>query len=402
MATFAYRAFDQRGRRCRGTITASNGRHARHQLRVSGLRVESVSERQASQVRRISVRAGGRYRNQLTDAIRELSTLLHAGVPLLDAFDSLLPQTRGGFHDAMLSVRDKIAGGTSLAEAMANDPAIFDEMTVGMVSVGEHAGNLDEVCDHVAGFRERSARMKDRVISALLYPSIVMIISVAVTVFLMTVVVPMLLQNLLEMGQPLPLPTRVLKWLSDALLDYGPFMLIASGPLILATFVYLRTEAGRLRLHRTALKLPLVGSLVQKQALSRMALVVSSLLRSGVELVEALAIAERSTTNRLLRSALSAMQEDLKLGRDLRESVQKHQIFSHSIGQVFALGQQSGQLDRMLQRLGDDYDRQSEQLATRMATILEPILIVVLSIVVGFILFATVLPILEAGNVLAG
>lgn len=402
MATFAYRAIDQTGRRCRGTITAASGRHARQQLRGSGLRVESVAERASSKRQTLTIRRTGRYRNQLTDAIRELSTLLHAGVSLLDAIDSLLPQTRGGFHDAMLAVRDKVSSGSSLADAMADEPTIFDEMTIGMVRVGEHAGNLDEVCEHIAGFRERSGQLKDRVISALLYPMIVMVISVAVTVFLMTVVVPMLLQNLLEMGQDLPLPTLILKWISDTLLDYGPFVFVALALLMVGLVAHLRTESGRVRLDRVALTLPIVGTLVQKQALSRMALVVSSLLRSGVELVDALAIAERSATNRLLRSALSEMQEDLKLGRDLRESAQKHPIFSHSIAQVFALGQQSGQLDRMLQRLGEDYDRQAEQLATRMTTILEPALIVMLSIVVGFILFATVLPILEAGNVLAG
>jgi len=132
-----------------------------------------------------------------------------------------------------------------------------------------------------------------------------------------------------------------------------------------------------------------------------MALVVSSLLRSGVELVDALAIAESSTTNRLLKSALEAMQRDLRSGRDLAESTTQHEFFTPSLTQVFALGQKSGQLDRMLQRLGNDYDRQAGLLANRLTTVIEPVLILFLSIVVGFILFATVLPILEAGNVLA-
>ncbi len=401
MATFAYRAFDRRGRRRRGTITAASGRHAREQLRSNGLKVESVRER-ASRRQTTSANRSTRYRSQLTTAIRELSTLLQAGVPLLDAIDSVLTQTKRGFHDAMLAVRDKVAGGASLAEAMAEDPTIFDEMTVGMIRVGEHAGNLDEVCEQIADYRERSGQLKDRVISAMLYPAIVFAISVAVTVFLMTVVVPMLLQNLIQIGQPLPLPTVILKYLSDSLLSYGPLLLLGVAVAALLLTIYLRTGNGRRRADEMALSTPIIGSLIQKQALSRMSLVVSSLLRSGVELVDALEIAERSATNGLLKTALAAMQRDLRSGHDLREATMKHRIFSHSMAQVFALGQQSGQLDRMLDRLGNDYDRQAAQLATRMTTILEPVLIVILSVIVGFILFATVLPILEAGNVLAG
>ena len=228
MATFSYRAHDRSGKRSRGTLTAANSRHARDQLRERGLRVESVSERKGQPTtEKVRTESRGkpdpprrspsrslRYRYQLTTMIRELATLLQAGVPLLDSVDSVLFQASGGFHDAMVAVRDRVSSGESLADAMSYEPDVFDEMTVGMIRVGEHAGNLDEVCEQVADFRERSSELKDRVVSALLYPLIILTVSLGVTIFLMTVVVPMLLQNLIEIGRPLPLPTLVLKWLS--------------------------------------------------------------------------------------------------------------------------------------------------------------------------------------------
>ncbi len=416
MATFTYRAVDSRGKRQRGTLSASDAPHARDQLRQQGFRVQSIRQRQAFIAKpldlksanggKTSVAAGRplrstRYRSALSNAIRELATLLGAGLPLIEAIDSVTSQARGGFHGTMLAVRDQINSGSSLADAMATEPGVFDEMTVGMIRVGEHAGNLDEVCEQIADFRERSDQMKDRVISAMLYPMIIAAVSLAVTLFLMTVVVPMLLQNLVEIGRPLPWPTLVLKTISDGLLHYGGWMLLFAAGCLVAATLWLRTERGQNWVDHISLRLPVFGSLIQRQALSRMSLVISSLLRSGVELVDALEIAERSATNRPLRRALNQMQKDLRSGQELSQSTSRHPIFTHAVAQVFTLGQQSGQLDRMLQRLGEDYDRQSQQMAGRLTTVVEPILILVLSVVVGFILMATILPILEAGNVLS-
>lgn len=402
MATFAFKARDQSRKRSSGVIVAETSQQARQKLRDQGLRIEWMGERRVRDAattgwlpRRI------RYRTQLTIAIRELSTLLQAGIPLLSALDSLVEQSKGRFGDCLIAVRDRVAGGSSLAEAMAVEPTVFDEMTTGMIQVGEHAGNLDEVCEQLAEYRERSGEMADRILSALLYPAIVLFVSVAVTLFLMTAVVPMLLTNLIEMDRPLPWPTRVLKFLSDGLLTHGWWLAIVVAGILFGAAMGLRTVPGRRLLARVSLRLPVIGPLVQKQALSRMSMIVASLLRSGVELVDAIEIAERSSPNVLLKEALAHMRIDLEAGRGMMESMSRHLIFSPSIRQVFLLGQQSGKLDAMLERIGRDYDRQAATLSTRFAAILEPILILNLAVLVGFVLFATVLPILEAGNVLA-
>ncbi|WP_436717726.1 type II secretion system F family protein [Roseiconus lacunae] len=367
--------------------------------------VESVKERPSRQLGKPLLSVGRirlQYKAQLTFAIRELATLLQAGIPLLVALDSILAQSRGGFYETMLSVREKVANGEALGIAMKGAPHVFDEMTIGMISVGEHAGNLDEVCEQVADFRERANQLKDRIVSAMLYPIIIFAVSVGVTVFLMTVVVPMLLQNLIEIGRPLPVPTMILKWASDLLLHHGAFAFAAMSGVAVIGMLYGATSNGRQKIDRVALAMPVAGTLVQKQSLSRMALVVGTLLKSGIELMDALEIAERVATNRPLKTALAEMQVDLKNGRSLSDACERHSVITNAMSQVFSLGQQSGQLEKMLLRIGNDYDRQSELLANRLTTIIEPALLLFLSLMVGFVLFATVLPILEAGNVLAG
>jgi type II secretory pathway component PulF len=402
MATYVYQGRLSNGKRERGVVTADSGRQARELLRRRGCRVESIQERQVRtadshsffQSRRI------RHRAKLTMSIRELSTLLQAGIPLLSALDSLVQQSTGSYRDCLVALRDRVGGGSGLAEAMSAEPTVFDQMTVGMIRVGEHAGNLDEVCEQLAEFRERSGEVGDRILSAILYPAIVLFVSIAVTIFLMTVVVPMLLTNLVEMGRPLPWPTRVLKAISDTLLAHGWWLATVIAFCAACFAMFLRSEVGRKQAARIMLRVPVAGTLIQRQVLSRMALVVSSLLKSGVELVDALRIAERSANSVLLQQALREMRSDLESGRGMLESMRRHAIFSHSVQQVFLLGQQSGKLATMLERIGRDYDRQAAVLSGRLTSVVEPVLILVLAVIVGFVLFATVLPILEAGNVL--
>lgn len=402
MGTFQYRGTDSSGRLVRGLISADTIRAARDRLRETGVSVRNIELR--LEQKRIDLRSvfrRRRYANAMTEFVRELTTLLQAGIPLLEAMDSCLPQLRPGLQGPLVSLRDRIASGESLAEAMGQEAWLFDEMMTGMVRVGEHAGNLEEVLDQIANFREQSAQLRDRVLSAILYPAIVFCVSIAVTLFLMTVVVPMLLKNLTELGRQLPWPTRVLQFLSDLLLVHGWWIGIAIGAMSIVVLAWTRTAAGRVQVATLALRLPLLGQLIKKQSIGRMSLVIACLLRSGVELVEALAIAERSCANVLIRRSLAQVRQDLETGRGLREAILKHPVFPPAVAQVFAVGQQSGQLDGMLERLGRDYDRQASVLATRVTSVAEPLMILLLSVMVGFILFATVLPILEAGNVLA-
>lgn len=401
MSVFAYRAIDERSAAVEGTIAADSPRAARDLLRNRGLTVETVSsQRESRGFGWWPFRRRKRFVAKRVEAIRELSTLLASGIPLLDALDSLVAQHQGGFRESLLQVRERVAAGSSLAEAMRDQPQVYDELSLHMVEVGENSGTLDTVLDQLADFSERYLQLKDRVISALFYPVVVFLLSMGVGVFLMTVVVPMLLDNLLEAGKTIPWPTRVLKTMSDGLTSYGLVLVALMVFLVGALMAVLQTDRGRQLWHRFILRIPVVGSMALKQELSRMSLIVSTLLRSGIVLLDALEIAGRAAKNTVVKAALESGRTAIQRGQDIGQALEETKIFPPVVVQIFAVGQQTGKLEEMLQRLADNYDRQVTTLSLRLATLLEPVLIIGLASFVGFILFATVLPILEAGNVL--
>lgn len=401
MAVFAYEAVDGRRSSVEGTIAADTPRQARELLRARGLRVHRVHQHEVTIRRRwwqFQIRRG--FANKAAATTRELSTLLAVGIPLSDALETLAREHRGRFRTALLMVRDRILQGASLAEAMAEHPNIFDSLSVRMVQVGENSGRLDVVLDQLAGYKERSLQLKDRVLTALLYPAVVLSAAIGVSLFLMIVVVPMLLTNLQEMGRTLPWPTRILKGASDLLVSHGWIVFLGAAAMFVGLLSISRTQRGRLLIHRGLLRIPLIGSMIMRQNISRAAMIMSTLLRGGVVYMSALEIAARSSSNLVIRRALEQSGEEIGAGRDLGSALEKTGVFPPLVVHVFSVGQESGQLEDLLDRLAADYDRQVATQSTRLATVLEPVLIMVLAVIVGFILFATLLPILEAGNVL--
>lgn len=400
MAVYAYRAVTTNRQPARGQVAADSPRAARDQLRSQGLVVESlVPMASATGTSGWSWRwTPSRVRQ--VEVIRELSTLLGVGIPLVESLDILLRQHSGAWRAALLQLRDRVAGGVSLSEAMSGQPEYFDRLCRQMVEVGEHSGTLDRVLSQLADFRERALELRDRVFTALLYPAFVLVAAIGVSLFLMTVVVPMLLENLVDAGRPLPWPTRVLKSLSDTLVSSWPWLLaLAVGGALAAIWLW-RQPQIRQRFDRAVLKIPLLGRMVLQQSIARLALIVGVLMRSGVEFVQSLDIAAESVRNAVIREALDGCQRAIQSGRDIGEALSQSQVFPPLVVQVFAVGQQTGRLEEMLERLAADYDRQVATTSTRLATVLEPLLIVLVSTFVGFILFATILPILEAGRVL--
>ncbi len=337
-------------------------------------------------------------RHESTTFIRELSTLLGVGVPLLEALETIARQHTGRFHTAVVLLRDRVASGASLATAMREQPGVFDDLCLNITEVGEDAGTLDASLERLAEFRERSEQIKGRVSTALIYPAIVSTIAVFSSIFLMTFVVPKILEPLIEQGLPLPLPTRVVKGLSDFVLAWGWLVgLLAIG--MIASFTALvRRENGRRRWHRLLLRLPLLGELIRKQAIVRIAVVLTTLLKSGVVFVRALQIAQRTTTNLVLKDALKRCEIAITAGGEIAEALEETGAFPPMVVQIFSLGQQSGRLEEMLDRLATAYDREVSSAAQRLAAVIEPALIVFLALIVLFIVMATVLPILEAGN----
>lgn len=385
----------------RGTIHADSPRQARDQLRAQGLSIREVNEQTATpRQRRLGRYLVRRQAGQVTGLLQEMATLLAAGIPLLEALDTITRQHAGRFKQAIMLLRDHVAAGGSLAEAMSQQPMLFDDLCVNIAEVGENAGTLDAVLARLVDFRRRSATLKNRVVSALMYPLIVLSVGVVVSLFLMTYVVPNLLEVLLESGKPLPFATVVVKAISEALLHWWWAIAIGVLAMVGGLSTFLRTDFGRMQWHRLQLRIPLFGDLVRKQSIARMAMVMATLLDSGLVFVKAVQIAQRTVNNRVLREALVACEQAVYAGRDIAAALEKTQAFPPLVIQVFAVGQASGRLEEMLANLAADYDTQVDITAGRLTSLLEPIMMILLAIAVGFIAFATILPILEAGDVL--
>ncbi len=400
MAVFTYKASEAGGTVASGTVTADTPRQARDILRSRGLTIQEVRRpRAALSLSGRSLPWRKRHTGEVVTFVRELSTLLAVGIPMLQAIDTIAKQHKGEFLAVLLQLKDRVASGLGLGEAMREHPATFDNLSVSIVEVGENAGTLEHSLESLAEFKERSMRLKNRVVSGLIYPCMVLGAGVIVSIFLMTFVAPNLLTTLVEAGRDLPFATKVVKTVSDLLLGWWWAILIAVMALAAAFRAYSLSEQGRWIIARAILRVPILGSMSRKQAIVRIAMVISTLMKSGVSFVRAIQIAQSTTSNLVLRKALGACEKAVYAGSDIAEALQGTGVFPPLVIQVFSAGQHSGRLEEMLDRLAEDYDQQVATASHRLTSVLEPVLILALAVMVGFIAFATFMPILEAGNV---
>ncbi len=404
MAVYAYKALSDGAADAaalEGTISADSPRQARDRLRARGLSVTDLAEqRPESRPGRWHDYFTRRQAGKVTGFLQEVSTLLNAGIPLLDALDTIARQHTGAFQRSILLLRDHVAAGGSLAEAMALQPALFDDLCRNIVEVGENTGTLERALDRLVEFRQRSAGLKNRVATALTYPCILLLVGLGVSIFLMTYVVPNLLDVLQRSNKDLPLATVIVRNVSDFLVGWWWALLLGVGLLAVGGAAALRTDRGRMAWHRLQLRIPLLGELIRKQAIARLSMVMATLLKSNVPFVRAIKLAQRTVHNRVIRGALDTCERAVYSGRDISVALETTNAFPPLVIQIFAVGQASGELEQMLENLAVNYDTQVNIALNRLTTLLEPIMMILLAIMVGCIAFATILPILEAGDVL--
>ena len=399
MPEFSYSGVNSTRSLVKGTIVADSPRQARDQLRGQGLAVRSLKESHAARSHRwYPSWAARRARLQWTIGSHELSMLLSAGIPLLEALDTLAAQHRGLFRTAIVRVRDRVASGTALAAAMAENAEVFDVASIRLIEVGENAGTLETVLEQLSDYKQRMSQLGDKVITALLYPAFLVVFGMFATIFLMTWVLPPLLENLQETVKVLPWPTRVAKALSDLVVGYGLWLLLGLAIAIGIVISVVRSKAGKAWLDWFLLRLPIIGPMLVKQNVSRIAMIVGLLSRSGLTLPSAVQLAATSINNSVLRAALETACEDMASGKELSESLERSGVFPPLAVRVFSVGRDTGKLDDMLTRLSDDYNQQLGVASARLTALIEPVLILVLAVFVGFLLLATILPILQAGN----
>ncbi len=404
MPVFAFRAWNDRGEAQSGTLTADTPAQGRQQLRDRGWRIEVFAPWTEAVLSRRHVvqrvaRVGRRSRrmDRVAEFARQLALLIRSGEPLADALEVLIAQLgRGAWQAVVRDVRDQVVAGASLAEAMRRHPDWFDAVFLSAVRVGQQAGSLDTALTHLGAFLRERSQLGQRVTTALVYPLILVVMGTGVTIFLMTYVIPQLITVLQAGGRPLPAPTALLKTVSDALLAYWPWLAVGTVGLAAAISGWLRTTRGRRRWHALLLRIPLLGALLRKALVAHVAQQLAMLLSSGIPFAEAVATVQQGTRNAVLADELAAVEHAIVAGSDIGPSLSQSRVFPPLVVHLMAVGQNAGELPTMLEQIKDSYETEVSLALSRFTAALEPLLIVLMAGVIGFIIIATVMPILEA------
>lgn len=408
MPIFEYKALTATGETKKGIIDGDTARDARTKLRAEHLHVTEMREVVEVEKRRRAPKEAKKFAppklefqrkvttRELATFTRQFATLLRSGIQLADALKALIEQaTDRRLEQVLRVVKEEITAGNSLAEALAKHPRYFSDLYVNMVRAGEASGTLDVVLGRIADYLQKQASLKSKVISAITYPCIMITVAIAVVIFLMSFVVPKITTVLLERGQQLPWITQLLKTISEFVRDFW----IAIGVGIVAAIflgkAVLATEAARLRFDTFLLRMPIFGPLFSKQAISRFCLTFSTLLRSGLPALDALKIVALVVNNARLTQVVNDIHQRIMEGADIATPIKRSKIFPPMIGYMVAVGEQSGQLEEVLERIAESYEEELDHAIQRLTALLEPVIIIVLAIVVGFIIAAVLLPLLN-------
>lgn len=403
MPLFEYTGFDARGKKVNGVIEASGKKLGLQKLREQGIYATDLKEEKTARgekpKRSLTLFKSSVSTIELAAATRQMATLLGAGLPLDETLQTVSSQLENPTLGRTLSrVREEVVRGESLHQSLAGEGRVFPELYVNMIEVGENSGTLEQVLQRLADFLEEQVRMKSRLRAALAYPILMALIGSGVLVFLVTFVVPKVTRMLEDLGQSLPWPTLLLIRGSDLLVDYAWLILALLAAAVFAFWRYRRTERGRWQLHRLALSIPVVGRLNLLVATSRFARTLGTLLQSGLPLLAALDITRNLLQNQLLREALEDTAAAVREGEGLSAPLKRAAVFPPMLTQMTAVGERSGDMETMLFRVADAYDHEVELAITGALSLLEPLMILLMGTVVGFIVMAILLPIFQASQ----
>ena len=288
------------------------------------------------------------------------------------------------FHD--------IRSGTSFSDACKKFPKIFDKVFINMILAGETSGDLERVMDQLAIFYEKEHKIHGKVKSAMTYPIVVSIVAVIVIVILLTKVLPSLLDNLLSVGGEIPLPTKMVMALSDFMINYWYILVLAVILLFIAFIAIKRNPKGQYMLDLVKLKIPVFGALAQKQIIARISRTMASLFASSVPVLQILRMSGEVSGNKVYEKVLDESRESLRRGASLSLPLAQSWVFPSLVSHMVAIGEETGQLDTMLEKIADFYEEEVEQLASRLSTVIEPLMIAILGIIVGTIVLAAMMP----------
>jgi general secretion pathway protein F len=408
MAVYAYKGLNERGRNVGGIIDADTPKNARLKLRKAGIYPTELNETRDQSPASAAAAGGGRFSLDLASLFeritpqdlalvtRQLSTLVGAGLPLVECLSALVEQVDSPRQKKILSqVRERVVEGGTLADAMKQHPGVFNDLYVNMVRAGEASGALDIVLVRLAEYTERSAALRAKVRSAMTYPVFMGVASMAILFFLLSYVVPKVTRIFEETHAQLPAMTVILLAISNFLSNYWWLIIGIIVAAVIFVRVSIRSPAGRLRFDKTVLRIPYFGKVLKKVALARFARTLSTLLLGGIPLLQALDIVKHVVMNVVLSNAIEDGRNSIREGHSVADPLKKSGLFPPLLVHMIAVGEKSGELEQMLARAADAYDNEVEASVSALSSIMEPMLVIFMGGVVLFIVMAILLPIFE-------
>ncbi|NVJ51587.1 MAG: type II secretion system F family protein [Gammaproteobacteria bacterium] len=395
---YTYSGVDKKGNKVKGELAADTPAIAKAQLRKQGIIPQKVAKKAQPLL------GGGKKPIKPADIAiisRQLATMMKAGVPLVQSFDIIgKGHENPSVQDLILSVKQDIESGSSMAESLRKYPKYFDDLFCDLVNAGEQSGALENMLDRIATYKEKTEALKSKIKKALFYPISVVVVAFVVTTILLIFVVPQFEEIFSDFGAELPAFTQMVIGISEWMQEYWYIMI----GLIIASIFALkelnsRSEAFRNGKDKMVLKLPVIGDILNKAAVARFARTLSTTFAAGVPLVEALDSAAGASGNYVYRTGLLKIKDDVTTGMQMNISMTNSQLFPNMVNQMVAIGEESGSIDGMLTKIADIYEQEVDDAVDGLSSLLEPLIMAVLGVLVGGLIIAMYLPIFQLGAV---
>ena len=401
MGSFEYLAKDKNGHAISGIVEAASEQEVVRILHKKEFIVISVKlSKKKNQGKERSL---GKVRlDDLVVFSRQLATMIDAGIPLVQALGILAEQVENKFLQSVLNqVRKDIEGGMSFCDALARHPNVFSDLFINMTRAGEASGMLDEVLDRLATYLEKTAALTRKVKSSLIYPAVVISMAIIITAFLLIKVVPTFSSIFEVLGGRLPLPTLILIAVSNMLRKMFVFIVLVLVALVIIFKRYIATEKGRIQFDTLLLRLPVLGMLFRKVAVAKFARTFSTLVKSGVSVLNALEIVARTAGNKVVEIAVLGCRSAVRDGEPISQPLIKSEVFPAMVCRMIGVGEQTGQLEKMLTKIADFYEDEVDAAVAGLTSMIEPLVIAFLGVVIGGIVISLFLPIFKITQLIA-
>jgi type IV pilus assembly protein PilC len=410
MPTYAYEAMNASGQEVKEEIDATSSEEAIAKIRGKGYfptkvrekagkkKVQKKKEDATGPTRKMPFSIGGVPRKQLVGFTRQLSTLQDAGLPILRSLQILEQQQKPGLLKAIIGgVADEVEGGGTLSDAMSKYPKAFDKLYTNMINAGEAGGVLDLILARLADFMEKAAKLKKKVIGAMIYPAVVISIAVGIVSMIMIFVIPKFEEIFKDFKLELPAPTKILlavsRWFA---VDYGWAYLLAA-PFVMVGLIKLikLSEGGRYGVDLVKLKIPILGAILSKTAIARFTRTLGTLISAGVPILDAINITKETSGNEVYARALMKVHDAIREGESMADPLRATKVCDAIVVNMVDVGEETGDLDKMLLKVADNYDSDVDVLVGSLISILEPVMVVILGVIVGFIVIALFMPMIS-------